>query len=153
MLNGANTGYLTDSDGNYLDSSGSQIVFTDTDGSTVLNKNNTLTDAQATFLESKGKALGGALFSNSSTGDDTAGITAANISISQSWSSGKIGIQNSFVQDSSSNTYPTVGSSDNSNILHIIALMDGSQDYIPERWSPTRPPPPTRFSAAASSRC
>lgn len=35
------------------------------------------------------------------------------------------------MQDSSSNTYPTVGSSDNSNILHIIALMDGSQDYIP----------------------
>lgn len=132
VLNGANTGYLTGSDGNYLDSSGNQVVFTDTDGSTVtLNKNNTLTDAQATFLESKGKALGGTLFSNSSTGDDTAGITAANISISQSWSSGKIGIQNSFVQDSSSNTYPTVGSSDNSNILHIIALMDGSQDYTP----------------------
>lgn len=106
VLNEANTGYLKNSDGDYLDASGSVV-------------------------SAGAVQMGGALFSNSSTGDDIDGITAANISISKSWSSGAVRIQNSMVQDPASSVIGTVGSSDNSNILHIITLIDGSQAYNP----------------------
>lgn len=140
VLNGANMGYLTDSSGNYIYKTNSSGQYVDSSGNpvespagTTLTSGMSLTDDQKADLDSAGVKfpLGGALFSNSSAGDDTTGITAANISISQSWSSGDIRIQNSFVQDSSSDEYPTIGSSDNSNIIHIIALMDDSQDYTP----------------------
>lgn len=140
VLNGANMGYLTDSSGNYIYKTNSSGQYVDSSGNpvespagTTLTSGMSLTDDQKADLDSAGVKfpLGGALFSNSSTGDDTTGITAANISISQSWASGDIRIQNSFVQDSSSDEYPTVGSSDNSNIIHIIALMDDNQDYTP----------------------
>lgn len=106
VLNEANTGYLKNSDGDYLDASGGVV-------------------------SAGAVQMGGALFSNSSTGDDIDGITAANISISKSWSSGAVRIQNSMVQDPASSVIGTVGSSDNSNILHIITLIDGSQAYNP----------------------
>ena len=106
VLNEANTGYLKNSDGDYLDASGSVV-------------------------SAGAVQMGGALFSNSSTGDDIDGISAANISISKSWSSGAVRIQNSMVQDPASSVIGTVGSSDNSNILHIITLIDGSQAYNP----------------------
>ena len=73
---------------------------------------------------------GGVLFSNGDD-DDTEDITAANISISSSWSKGPL-IVNSF--DSFGDL--GVGSTDNSNILHMIALMDTKMDYKPKDIDP-----------------
>lgn len=109
VLNEANTGYLRNAAGDYLDSSGNVIDEAD--------------------LAASGVLLGGTLFSNSSAGNDTAEITAANLSISQGWSTGGVRIQNSFVQNAAGGG--EAGSSDNTNILHIIALMDASQSYAP----------------------
>lgn len=76
-----------------------------------------------------GAALGGALFSTSSDGNETNGITAANISISKQWSTGAVSIQNSFVQGAGKPGQANSG--DFSNIEHIIVLMDGKQEYKP----------------------
>ena len=76
-----------------------------------------------------GAALGGALFSTSSDGNETNGITAANISISKQWSTGAISVQNSFAESASKPGQ--VNSGDFSNIEHIIVLMDGKQEYKP----------------------
>lgn len=113
VLNEANTGCLKNSDGEYVDSTGTVVSGAD--------------DAEA--IANGAVALGGPLFSNSSNTDDTDHITAANLSISKSWSTGSIGIQNSMVESASSPG--EVNSSDNSNILHIIVLLDGSQSYQP----------------------
>lgn len=58
---------------------------------------------------------GGTLFSNSSTGDDATGITAANISISHSWSTGETKLQCSADPDAAS------GATD--NLAHILAEL------------------------------
>lgn len=70
---------------------------------------------------------GGILFSNSGTTDNPEGITAANISISLSWSKGPL-IVNSF--DSFGDL--GIGSTDSSNILHMIAMMETKMDYSPK---------------------
>ena len=79
---------------------------------------------QSTALSTDGVALGGDLFSSSGGGD----ITAANISISESWAGSPSFLQNSFQTLDGKNI---VGSSDNRNILHIIAQFDGKQEYKP----------------------
>lgn len=123
ILNDANTGYLKNADGDYVDKDGEVLIAAgaiSSDG---------LTDAQKNDLETKGVALGGALFSISSDGNETDGITAANISISKQWSTGAVGVQNSFVQGT--NKPGQANSGDFSNIEHIIVLMDGKQEYKP----------------------
>lgn len=128
VFNGANTGYLHDADGYYVDANGKQLQFTLGAGTGPLKYTDTLTEPQKTELKLKGAAAGGVLFSNSSKGDDTVGITAANISISKSWSVDPSVLQNSF--ETLAGT-AKVGSSDNQNIIHILALFDGKQDYYP----------------------
>ena len=78
-------------------------------------------------------ALGGVLFSNSGDSDNIANITAANISISYSWGKGDVKIANSFTE-----TYPGSGipSTQNDNILHMLALMDTKMTYNPNIVSP-----------------
>ena len=126
VMNAANTGYMYNSSGNYVDADGKEL--TTVDGLPISNKA-TLTDEQKTKLEDDGVALGGVLFSNSTKGDDTSGITASNISISASWSTDASVLQNSF---EALEGQGSVGSSDNANILHIIAQFDGDHDYVPE---------------------
>lgn len=123
VLNEANTGYLRDTQGNYVTSTGGILIKQSDIPSTGL------TDTQKGLLTSSGVSLGGVLFSNSGNGDDTTGITASNISISSSWASGIARIQNSFVQGTAKPGQ--VSSSDNRNIVHIIALMDSDQVYLP----------------------
>ena len=110
VLNDANTGYLRNADGAYVDKDGNVL-------------------ADLNDLETKGVALGGILFSTSSAGNETNDITAANISISKQWSTGAVGVQNSFVQGT--NKPGQANSGDFSNIEHIIVLMDGKQEYKP----------------------
>ena len=134
VLNAANTGYLQDSSGNILKSGTTDILAKkNTNGSYTINGTDYATlqdmiDGEGTNFTNNAKALGGVLFSNSTNGDDTSGITAANISISKSWSTDASVLQNSFQALEGKST---VGSSDNRNILHILAQFDGKQDYKP----------------------
>lgn len=82
--------------------------------------------------------LGGVLFSNG-TGDDTTGITAANISISDSWSTGK-----THLQCSADSTAPS-GATD--NLTHILAELTAKDHEFykeaildPGKFDPQNPP-------------
>ena len=136
VFNGANTGYLRDSEGYYVDANGERLKFTlDAAAGTTgpLKYTDTLTAAQQAKLEAGGVSAGGVLFSNGSKGDDTVGITAANISISKSWSVDPSVLQNSFETLAGTTK---VGSSDNQNIIHILTLFDGKQEYSPRDVAP-----------------
>ena len=69
---------------------------------------------------------GGVLFSNRGDGDDTAKITAANISISNSWATGANRILNTKVPDMIHHT------TDNDNIRHMLTLMGEDMNYTPQ---------------------
>lgn len=135
VFNGANTGYLHDADGYYVDAKGERLKFTlgAAAGTGPLKYTDPLTTDQQTELEHKGAKAGGVLFSNSSKGDATDKITAANISISKSWSVDPSVLQNSFETLAGTGK---VGSSDNQNIIHILALFDGKQEYGPRDVAP-----------------
>lgn len=141
VMNKANTGYLKDGDGNILNKDDGTILATknadgtyqfDLDGSGSIETGEaaySLDDLKGfNTFKNKAKELGGTLFSNSSTGDVTAGITAANISISKSWSTNAVTIQNSFTAAVGTTE---VGTSDTENILHIISEIQGSHNYLP----------------------
>lgn len=125
VFNEANQGYMVNEKGNYIDADGKEIAMPD---GTILNKDDTLTADQVTELENRGQKIGGNLFSNSGDGHDGTGITAANISISDLWSTGDVHIVASFVKPDGMDT----GSTDNSNILHMISLMNQKMDYNPQ---------------------
>lgn len=74
-----------------------------------------------TYTTSEGEKRGGALFSNSSEGDETVGITAANISISKKWSTGEVKLLCSR-QDN-----PASGATD--NLAHILAQLTGEHEF------------------------
>lgn len=85
------------------------------------------------------KRLGGVLFSNG-TGDDTTGITAANISISESWSTGKTHLQ------CSADSQAPSGATD--NLTHILAELTAKDHEFyqsaisnPNTFDPQNPPP------------
>ena len=71
------------------------------------------------------KMGGGVLFSNKGDGDDWTNITASNISISKSWSTGDVRILNSKKVDGLSH------STDSDNIRHMISLMEEKRDFFP----------------------
>ena len=82
------------------------------------------------YLSLKGKngiKLGVPLFSNRGDGNDTDGITAANISISAKWAEGPQ-IVRSFQLPSAMDKIP---STESSNIDHMIYLFEKKQDYKP----------------------
>ncbi len=64
------------------------------------------------------------LFSNNGNGDDPEGITAANISISKSWAEGSTRILQS--------TKPNYTSTDNSNLAHILVMLQGAHEFTPD---------------------
>lgn len=134
VMNEANTGYLQDSSGNILKSGTTDILATkNANGSYTFNGTTYATlqkmiDVEGTNFTASAKALGGVLFSNSSDGDTATDITAANISISNKWSTDSSVLQNSF-QALEGKNY--VGSSDNENIVHILAQFDRDHEYTP----------------------
>ena len=69
----------------------------------------------------------GPLFSNNGDSDDPSNITASNISISASWAKGPL-IVNSWT--------PNAGSTDSSNISHMIVLMSEKMNYDPRVINP-----------------
>lgn len=129
VFNTANSGYMVDSKGNYVDATGNALVYDDTVNPPVpLTKDLTLTADQKTYLETNGKSLGGPLFSNASNGNAISNITAANISISKSWSVGDVRVQNSKVMGS---TDGEINSTANENILHMLVLMKDKHSFVP----------------------
>lgn len=126
VFNEANQGYMVNEKGNYIDEDGNEIKMPD---GTILNKNDTLTADQKAELEKNGQKVGGNLFSNSGDGDDATGITAANISVSHKWSTGEVHIVSSYVRPTGMDG---PASTDNSNILHMVSLMDQKMDYNPQ---------------------
>lgn len=121
-FNAANQGYVYNSKGEYVTADGTPIK--DAAGNVMTNKN-PLTPDQETYLKNNGgQPKGGNLFSNSSNGDDAANITAANISISASWTKGPL-IVNSFVQQGDQG----IASTDSSNIAHMLVLMKDKMEY------------------------
>lgn len=89
------------------------------------------------------KKMGGNLFSNSGDGNDDTEITARNISVALDWSDGTTRIVCSYVRheegeaaagqvasdDIVSKDKPTT---DNDNVLHMVAIMDKSYTYNPQ---------------------
>lgn len=65
----------------------------------------------------------GVLFSNSSTGSDSTGITAGNISVSKDWNDGVVSMVAS--RD------PSAGSGDNSNLAAFLNLFNKKQEFDP----------------------
>jgi len=130
----------------YVDDSGTPI--TDPNGGGFLEKMQLLTDTELkqlekkdpvayreymdkiAYLEANGSraAKYGNLFSIRGDSNDAEGITAGNISISAAWASGDVQIVNSY------STIPgtdTIGTTDNTNILHLVHLMDQDMNYSP----------------------
>jgi flagellar hook-associated protein 1 FlgK len=128
-LNALNTGYLTDTSGNYLKADGTFV--TDASGN-VINKD-TLTDAQKAVLEdntSGSVSLGGDLFS---TVNGSSTITAENICVSTEWAKGTTRIVQSYetaVPSDASNNYG-IPSTANDNIARFVALFSEKIDFYP----------------------
>lgn len=127
VLNEANQGFMYNEKGEYIDSDGNALVL----NGITLNRDMELTDDQKAYLAANGDQVGFNLFSNHGDADDSEGITASNISISDTWSGGEI-LVSSFLRPSNQE----VASTDSSNILHMIALFTTKMDYIPSAVSP-----------------
>jgi flagellar hook-associated protein 1 FlgK len=91
-----------------------------------------LTADQITFLQTNGGVPvedSGVLFSNSGDGNDTDGITAANISIAKGWSDRSVHLVKSYTATVGSDV-PTTASD---NLDHFVALMSKRLDYNNEK--------------------
>lgn len=82
------------------------------------------------YLEANGSraASYGNLFSIRGDSNDGTDITAANISISAAWASGDVQIVNSYSTIPGTNS---IGTTDNTNVLHLIHLMEQDMNYSP----------------------
>ena len=130
-------GATIDKDGFVLDGAGNQIIVPATGeplkaGSFTTRQTKEASDG---YLESLGgDKMGGPLFSNRGDNDDPTGITAANISVSHSWSAGDIHVVTTFTRlfgGEVSNTTQT------SNVRHMCTLMDAKLVYNPQDLDPT----------------
>ncbi len=132
-MNAANNGYRYTFNHDeqkyyYVDSEGNPILSPTGEGFMEKKAEEDLTEEEINYLNEHGSRPEnyGNLFSIRGDSDDAEGITAANISISASWSSGNVQIVNSYAVVSGSNVIP---STDNTNILHMIQLMDEDMAY------------------------
>ncbi len=133
-MNAANSGYRYTFDHDaqkyyYVDADGKPI--NGPDGNLMEKKaEEDLTDEDIAYLNEHGSrpANYGNLFSIRGDSNDGEGITAANISVSAAWASGDVQIVNSYAVISGSNIIPTT---DNTNILHMVHLMDEDMNYNP----------------------
>lgn len=117
--------YYVDKYGKFIDYNGNR-----------LEKKSSLTDDELEFLKNNGSHAEnyGNLFSirgdtNDAVDQNGNGITAANISISASWASGDVQVVNSYNVIPGTNQ---IGSTDNTNILHMVTLMSADLSYVPQ---------------------
>ena len=126
VMNEANRPYRVDSEGYYLTADGQKIQDPDNPGQ-FLKKDTALSDLQQKELDRIGQRLGSVLFSNANTGDDTTGITAANIFIYNSWSTGDFSINTTAVVIADGSSPSTA----NDNLTHILAQFTTDFTYRP----------------------
>ena len=86
----------------------------------------TMNGANKKLPDHEGVEHGGVLFSNSGDNDDDTGITAGNISIAKSWSTGEVRIR-CFGESDDGLSHTT----DNANVDHMITLMGEKLVYKP----------------------
>lgn len=134
-MNAANSGYLYSFDSKtekyyYVDQNGA--IINDANGQPMEKKApEDLTEAEIQYLDSQNAAKAdksGNLFSTRNDNDDSNGITAANISISRSWASGAVQVVRSYETVLGTGD---VATTNNSNILHFITLLNKDMDYAP----------------------
>lgn len=87
----------------------------------------TMNGANKKLPDHEGVEHGGVLFSNSGDNDDDTGITAGNISIAKSWSTGEVRIR-CFGKSDDGLSHTT----DNANVDHMITLMGEKLKYCPK---------------------
>lgn len=87
----------------------------------------TMNGANKKLPDHEGVEHGGVLFSNSGDNDDDTGITAGNISIAKSWSTGEVRIR-CFGESDDGLSHTT----DNANVDHMITLMGKKMEYFPK---------------------
>lgn len=125
VFNEANQGYMVNEKDQYVDKDG-KVILDDTGNP--IDKEVPLSPTTEGYLIKMGaEKVGGPLFSNKGDGDDTTGITADNISVSHSWATGDVHIVSSFTKVDG-----VESSTANSNILHMISLLDKKMDYNPQ---------------------
>ena len=135
-MNAANNGYRYT-----YDHDEQKYYYVDADGNPIADPNDPtrfmekkaeedLTAEEIEYLKANGSQPEkcGNLFSIRGDSNDGEGITAANIAISAAWASGDVQIVNSYAVISGSNVIPTT---DNTNILHLVQLMDEDMNYNP----------------------
>ncbi len=130
VFNEANQGFMRNQHGQYINKKGEPLVYNDpaTGKDIILTTDMKLNDQQKAFLETNGDKVGAVLFSNSGDKDDPTGITAANITISQSWSK-SAQLVTSFVKGSGMDS---VGSTDTENIRHMLTLFETPMEFRPD---------------------
>ena len=150
-FNAANQGWVYNEKKQFVDSNGTPLIL---DGTVITSSSySDLTSGQQAkldaygaaqgwqetgdqllgkYLTEHGIAKGAVLFSNNGNGNDTNGITASNISISDAWASGPK-LVTSFEQHSGLG----IASTDASNILHMMSLLnDETLKYNPQDIAP-----------------
>jgi flagellar hook-associated protein 1 FlgK len=122
-MNEANTGFVRNEKGEYIDANGATIQY---NGAVATSDMEMTPELRAHLAANGGQQLGGVLFSNHGDGDDPTGITASNISISLTWSKNNI-IVNSYTKPEGMD----IATTDSSNILHMVQLFNTKMDYDP----------------------
>lgn len=122
-FNSANQGYIRNEKGELLGKDGKVLLDA--------NKNPITDEKDLTADQKKDLLVGFNMFSTRGDTDNAEGITASNISISKTWASGEQ-IVSSFVKPTGQET----GTTDSSNILHMIALFSKKMDYLPNQVAP-----------------
>ncbi len=122
--------YLVGSDGKRMEK---MQLLTDTELKQLEKKDSTAYQEymdKITYLEANGSraAKYGNLFSNRGDNNNADDITAGNISISAAWASGDVQVVNSYSIIPGTDT---IGTTDNTNILHLVHLMDQDMNYSP----------------------
>ncbi len=125
-FNETNQGFIRNSKGEYVRKDGT--VINGKDGKPVTVENPMTDELKKYLVDNGGQFIGGPLFSSKGDTNDTTDIKASNISISKDWSKGPL-IVNSFVQNGSSG----IGSTDSSNISHMLVLMNTKMEYMPTK--------------------
>lgn len=136
VFNEMNTGYMKNEAGEYIGKNGFPIKL---NGEPI--KDTGLTEKQQQSLDAAGTTLekylekygyqpdgAGVLFSNRGDGNDTTGITAANLSVSKDWANNAVHLVTTYTRHEKMEP----GTTDNSNITHMIAQMDAKRKFFPK---------------------
>ena len=143
------SGFMFNQDGNYIGADNKELQL----AGAPISKIDGLTEAQKQALIADGCVLEdgtpdlnrwlgannaktpegmGVLFSNRGDGDDPTNITAANISISQSWTTGDVKIVPTFQVLFGEDGKPLPNTTQNENANHMVSLVDSALDYDPK---------------------